>query len=245
VAFDAEAAALTVDGSLRPFGNEERAAQEKRYLKSDLEFIGVCMPDLRRVVKAAVKGYPGLDGQDAVAWAVALWREPVIERRTAAIEILRSVLRQLSADDLAVVETLIRESRTWALVDTLAGDVAGGIALRDPSSWPRIDAWAVDGDFWVRRSALLALLPGIHAGQPDLDRFERYATPMLPEKEFFIRKAIGWVLRETSKRAAEWVADWTERHISEMSGVTFREAIRRLPPDTADRLRAIRAGQPR
>ena len=52
----------------------------------------------------------------------------------------------------------------------------------------------------MRRSALLALLPGIRAGQPDLPRFERYAIPMLAEKEFFIPKATGWVLREISKR---------------------------------------------
>ena len=69
-----------------------------------------------------------------------------------------------------------------------------------------IDAWAVDEEFWVRRSALLALLPGIRAGQPDLERFERYAALMLLEKEFFIRKATGWVLREISKRDPRWVA---------------------------------------
>jgi 3-methyladenine DNA glycosylase AlkD len=122
--------------------------------------------------------------------------------------------------------------------------VAGGIALREGSSWPRIDAWATDEDFWVRRSALLALLPGIRAGQPALDRFERYAALMLAEKEFFIRKAIGWVLREISKRDPGWVADWTARHATAISGVTFREAIRRLPPEEAARLRARRAAGP-
>ena len=70
VVFDAETAALTVDGLLRPFGKKERAEREKQYLKSDLEFIGVTVPDLRRVVKAAVKGYPGLDREAAVASSV-------------------------------------------------------------------------------------------------------------------------------------------------------------------------------
>jgi 3-methyladenine DNA glycosylase AlkD len=244
VAFDADTAALTLDGALRPFGTGERAEQEKRYLKSDLEFYGVTVPDLRRAVKEAVRGYPGLDRQAAVAWALALWREPVYERRAAAVEILSMTGKQLRASDLATIATLIREARTWALVDPLAGDVAGGIALRDPSSWPRVDAWATDEDFWVRRSALLALLPGVRAGQPDLGRLERYAALMLAEKEFFIRKAIGWVLRELSKRDPQWVAGWTARHATVISGVTFREAVRRLPPDDADRLRALRAGQP-
>jgi 3-methyladenine DNA glycosylase AlkD len=241
VVFDADTPALLVDGALRPLGTRERAEQEKRYLKSDLEFFGVSVPDLRRVVKEAVKGYPGLDGQAAAAWALALWREPVFERRMAAVEILRMAGRQLRASDLGTIEALIRDARTWALVDSLAGDVAGGIALRDLSSWPRIDAWATDEDFWVRRSALLALLPGIRAGRPDLDRLARYAALMLAEKEFFIRKAIGWVLREVSKRDPRWVVDWTARHATVISGVTFREAIRRLPEDEAARLRALRA----
>ncbi len=120
------------------------------------------------------------------------------------------------------------------------------IALRCPAgAWPRIDGWAADADFWVRRSALLALLPGIRAGRPDLPRFEAYAASMLGESEFFIRKAIGWTAREISKRDPEWVAAWTAAHARAMSGVTFREAIRRLPAAAAEELRALREAPPR
>jgi len=150
-------------------------------------------------------------------------------------------VRRLTSDDLPAVAKLLRDCGTWALVDGLACNVAGAIALRDPSSWPLIDAWAADPVFWIRRSALLALLPGIRAGRPDLARFAGYAEPMLAEREFFIRKAIGWVLREISRRDPEWVAGWTARHAREMSGVTFREAVRRLPAGDAERLHALRA----
>lgn len=239
--FDPEAAALALTGALRALGLPARAAQEKRYLKSDLEFFGVTVPDLRRVVKAAVRGYPGIGPRAFSAWAVALWREPVHERRAAAVELLTLVAPRLTGGDLAVVERMVRESLTWAYVDGLAGNVAGEIALRDPGgAWPRIDAWAVDGDFWVRRSALLSLLRGIRTGAPELGRFAAYAGPMLAEKEFFVRKAIGWVLRELSKRDPVWVAGWTEAHAAEMSGVTFREAVRRLPAAEAERLGRLR-----
>ena len=161
--FDPEGAALAVADALRAVGTADRAAQEKRYLKSELEFFGVTVPEMRRVVRAAVRGYPGLDGAGMVAWAVALWREPVHERRMAAVEILTLAAPRLGAGDLATVERLLRESGTWALVDGLAVNVAGEIALGDPRSWPVIDGWAVDADFWVRRSALLALLRGIRS----------------------------------------------------------------------------------
>lgn len=97
------------------------------------------VPEMRRVVTGAARGYPGLDGAEMVAWAVALWGEPVHERRMAAVEILTLASPRLGAADLAFVERLVPESGTWALVDGLAGNVAGQIAFRDPRSWPVID----------------------------------------------------------------------------------------------------------
>ena len=226
---------------LRPFGSAERAVQEKRYLKSELDFLGVPLPGIRRVVTAAAREHRDLGHDELAGWAEALWREPLWEARMAAVELLRAREGDLTAADLPLVYRLIREAAGWALVDPLAGDIAGRIALRHPrAAWPVIDTWADDADFWVRRSALLSLLPGIRTGQPELDRLDGYATPMLGEKEFFIRKAIGWVLRELSKKDPGYVIEWTGRHLAEMSGVTFREAVRRLPEPDAARLRASR-----
>jgi 3-methyladenine DNA glycosylase AlkD len=236
--FDAETAAARVVAGLLPLADATRAVQEKRYLKSDLDFLGVGVPGIRKIVTAAARTYHGVERNSALAWARALWREPVHERRMAAIEVLRRYVAKLQPADLAQVEVWVREAHGWAYVDSLAGDIAGPIALRYPGAWPLIDAWATDEDFWVRRSALLALLPGIRQGQPDHERFERYATPMLAEKEFFIRKAIGWVLRETAKKDPAYVAAWTRSHLDQLSGVTFREAVRRLPVAQAARLQA-------
>jgi 3-methyladenine DNA glycosylase AlkD len=238
--FDPDTAAQALSDVLRQLGDRERAGRQKHYLKSDLEFFGVSVPEARQAVKTAAGKYPVLDPADMVAWAVTLWRTPVFERRLAAVEILTLAAPRLTAPDLVTVELLVRESLTWALVDGLACNVAGEIAMRDPASWSKVDAWAVDADFWVRRSALLALLRPIGAGQPVLARFTRYAEPMLAEREFFIRKAVGWVLRSISRRDPAWVASWTQQHISSMSGVTFREAVRHLPAAEAQRLRRLR-----
>ena len=239
--FDAEAAAAAVMATMAPLADAARAVQARRYLKSDLDFLGVSVPDIRSAVTGTARSGPDPGRAGVLAWARTLWREPVHERRTAAIEVLRHFVRNLEPADLALVEAWVREARGWAYVDPLAGDIAGPIALRHPVAWPLIDTWAADADFWVRRSALLTLLPGIRKGQPDRERFERYATPMLAEKEFFVRKAIGWVLRETAKKDPAYVSAWTREHLDLMSGVTFREAVRRLPPEQAARLEAIRA----
>lgn len=234
VGFDARAAAEGIVAELRSLGTPERAGQEKRYLKSELDFLGVPLPDVRRVVKAKIKQHPGADTR---TWALHLWEGNLWEGRAAAVELLRAKVKELTAGDLAMIEALIRQAAGWALVDPLAADVAGRIAIEHEDAWPVIDRWATDDDFWVRRAALLALLPGV---TENTARFDRYATRMLHEKEFFIRKAIGWVLRELSKKDPAYVTTYTRQHAREMSGVTFREAVRRLPEQDVIMLCSIR-----
>jgi 3-methyladenine DNA glycosylase AlkD len=82
--------------------------------------------------------------------------------------------------------------------------VVGGILAASPVKvTPVLDRWATDPDFWIRRSSLLAELRPLRAGA-DLAPFLRRADAMLDEREFFIRKAIGWVMREVVSGGAEW-----------------------------------------
>jgi 3-methyladenine DNA glycosylase AlkD len=223
---------------LRAVARPERAEQEKRYLKSDLEFLGASVWEIRRVVLAFVRG-AGLFGHDElVALVEALWAEPVHERRMAAVALLELHPRLLRPADLRLIERLLRESRTWALVDGLAADVVGAILAASPVMvTPVLDRWATDPDFWIRRSSLLAELRPLRAGA-DLAPFLRRADAMLDEKEFFIRKAIGWVLREVGKRRPAEVVAWVGPRTNRASGVTMREVVRHLPADDRERLMA-------
>ena len=91
----------------------------------------------------------------------------------------------------------------------------------------------------------MSLLRPLRRGEGDFDRFARYADMMLAEREFFIRKAIGWVLRDTGRRRPDLVAAWLEPRAGQASGVTLREAVKPLPPDTAARLLAARRARSR
>jgi len=229
--------AREIEDALRSAGTPERAAHEKHYLKSDLEFLGASVWEIRRAVKSALESQPlGHDG--LVALVRELWRAPMHERRMAAVAALELREGELGVADMPLIEELLRDSRTWALVDGLAGDVAGSIAQRDAGGvGPILDRWAADPDFWVRRAALLTELKPLRSGAA-LDRFARHADAMLDEREFFIRKAIGWVLRETGKRRAPEVITWLAPRTGRASGVTMREAIRYLPAPDAERLMA-------
>ena len=104
-----------------------------------------------------------------------------------------------------------------------------------------VNRWARDHDFWIRRAALLTLLLPMRRGQGDWTRFARYAGPLVDDREFFIRKAIGWLLREAATREPDRVIAFVAPRATQLSGVTWREATRRLPTAQQRHLAALRA----
>lgn len=230
------------DRSLDSLGTAARATYDQQYHKSEFAHMGVPVPELRRVTKTLYKEIGGRKAthDDVMALTAELWDSDVYERRLGAVQILELGVGLLSASDLPDITLMLKDAPMWSLVDPLSADVAGRVVLRDREGTSRcLDRWADDADFWLRRASLLAMLPGVRTGNPDLVRFTRYADPMLEEKEFFVRKAIGWVLREIARLDPTWVAAWVDQRVHRMSGVTFREAVRRLPPDVAERLTAL------
>jgi 3-methyladenine DNA glycosylase AlkD len=233
----AAAAAGELEARLRELGTPERAEGEQRYLKSSLEHLGATVWQTRREARRAAEEVDS--HKELVALVEELWRKPVHERRAAAAFLLEARVELLGADDLPLIERLVRDSGTWALVDVLAGDVLGALLTAHSEMAPALDAWAADEDFWVRRSALLAQLEPLKAGA-DFKRFGRYADSMLEEKEFFIRKAIGWVLRDTGRRRPDEVYEWLLPRAQRASGVTVREAVKYLAPEQREAVMAAR-----
>ena len=225
-----------VEAALRAVSDPDRARNEKRYLKSDLRFIGVKIPEIRRAIKPFIRSGAISDRESLLEFAGECWATGVHELRATAIQALRDKSDLLDIRDMALIEDLIRQSKSWGYVDPLSIYLAGGLVERFPKLNSTLDRWSTDDDFWVRRSAMLALLIPLRQGGGDFDRFTGYADGMLEEKEFFIRKAIGWVLREVSKKRPEMVYDWIAPRTHRASGVTMRETVRYLPASQGDAL---------
>ena len=224
-----------IEAELRAEADPERAVKEKAYLKSEMTHLGVKVPLIRKITKKHVRG---LEHDDVVALVEALWAPDIHELRMAAVEAVLARWRVLGPADVPLLERLLRESKTWALVDALAVSGVGRLVERHPELGAVLDRWAEDDDFWIRRSAMLALLKPLRTGAGDWARFTRYADAMLEEKEFFIRKAIGWILREAGRKNPARVDAWITPRVARASGVTMREAVKPLPEARREALMA-------
>src|SRR5438128_10905638 len=202
------ALADAIDVELRRHRNPARAAAEKAYLKSDLEFLGVGLPAMRETVRTVKRKNSGLDRRGLVALVRTLWSRPVFERRMTAVLLLEAFQPLLRPVDITLLERFIHQSKTWAFVDELATAIVGPVVERSPILLRVLDRWSLDDDFWLRRSAMLALLRPLRRGDSDFTQFARYAEAMLPEREFFIGKAIGCVLRGTTEKRPALVYQW-------------------------------------
>jgi len=232
--------AARIEAELREHGDPTRGAGAQRYLKIDLECLGCGASAIRSAVDGVLRDELGLDRRRLVALVRALWARAIWDMRAAAMVLLERRAGLLAPADLALLERLIRDSRTWALVDGLAIHAVGPLVARHPRLEATLDRWVRDDDFWVRRAALLAHLLPLRRGAGDFERFARRAEALLEEREFFIRKVIGWVLRETGKKRPELVVRWLAPRLGRASGLTVREAVRWLP---ARDKRALLAGQ--
>ena len=216
----------------RAEGDPANAVAQQAYMKTRLAFHGVDAKQLRQAARDYCTSR-ALGHGELVAVTEELYATRYFDLRSAAVAVLERHRKQLGTQDADWLISLVRRSACWAHVDWIATKLVPHTLEAAPDR--QLRAWARDDDFWVRRTALLAQLDALRTGGGDFALFGALAEPMLGEKEFFIRKAIGWVLREVSKRRPDLVRAFVDAHGDRMSGLTRREATkylstRRSPP---------------
>jgi 3-methyladenine DNA glycosylase AlkD len=214
---------------LRRAGSASRAVGAKAYLKSDLRFWGAGQDSVRAAVREYCDAHRDLTRADSRSIAETLYATDVHELRASAIGVLERNREVLVDRDLPWLIAIVRKSKSWAYVDWIAPKIIGDIITRDPRARRRLAIWANDEDFWVRRTALLAEHDALRAGGGDFALWSQLAASMLDEREFFIRKAIGWVLREVSKKRPELAYEFLRAHRVGVSRLSLQEGAKYLP----------------
>jgi 3-methyladenine DNA glycosylase AlkD len=217
-----------VDAALRPLADAQQAVPMRAYMLEQFAFLGIRAAPRRQ----ALRGLPRLNtwtAHDLLALADKLWAAPEREFQYVAVDLLSKYHRQLGMDSVAQLLELVQRKSWWDTVDALAG-VVGDIVLRaratDAHAQRAMDECLVHPHLWVRRIAMLHQL-GWKA-QTDQERLFRYALALSGETDFFIRKAIGWALRDQARTQPEAVRRFLAQHENQFSGLTRREAGKHL-----------------
>ncbi|MFE6974602.1 DNA alkylation repair protein [Streptomyces sp. NPDC057682] len=204
----------------------ERARSSAAYLKHVAPFLGIPMPERRALSRTVVAGTPRPDEPDCVAVALRCWALPEREYHYFAVDYLRRHAGRCSSAFVPVLRHLVSTVPWWDTVDALAAHVAGPLVAADPEQARTMDAWIEDGDLWVVRTALLHQLRFKEA--TDARRLFAYCLRRAGHPDFFVRKAIGWSLREYAKTDPEAVRDFVDAHRDRLAPLSVREATKHL-----------------
>ncbi|MGN7148688.1 DNA alkylation repair protein [Arthrobacter sp. SAFR-179] len=222
-----QALIAAVRGALRVLANPERAAGAQAYMKSAIPSLGVRVPDVRRIAARAAAEFPPASPGQLRATVLELWRTSTFrEERYAAIDLTGIRLVAKDPDMLPVYVEIIRTGAWWDFVDGVAARICGLLQAHPVAVSATIRQWSRDPDFWMRRAAITSQLCA--KGATDTTLLAAVIEPNLADREFFIRKAIGWALREYAKTDPGWVEAFVVRHGDAMNPLSRREALRRI-----------------
>lgn len=206
--------------------HSEIAKKQRAYLKNLFPFLGLKKP-LRTSLQITIFSKNKIERLEELTSIVKkLWSLDKREYHYAAIDLLKKYKKLLSFESFELLEMLIRKNSWWDSVDLLAANILGHLLLKFPSLKNNMDSWITDKDLWIRRSAILFQLK--YRQKTDEEKLFSYCEKRMHEKEFFIRKAIGWVLREYSKTDPEKVLKFLRKNKNSLSPLSLREASKYL-----------------
>ena len=218
-----------VIAALREAADPARAPQQQAYMKSEMPYFGVGVPQCRRIAGSVFRAHDLADAGDWETAILDLWRKAARrEERYAAVELLLfpRYSSWLEPARIPLIEELVVTGAWWDYVDAIAGRGVGTMLAAHPRPTKAVlREWAKDDDIWKRRTAILAQL---RAGRAtDTELLADAIRPSIGASEFFLRKGIGWALREHSKTDPGWVKEFVGTHAG-LSDLSRREALKHL-----------------
>jgi 3-methyladenine DNA glycosylase AlkD len=224
---DLAAATEFVAASLSATANPEKAVGMQAYMKTDMPFYGVQKPARVKILGELAARFPPSDRDDYESLILALWALPHREEKYLAQSVATRFGEFVVPESMPIYKRFITEGRWWDFVDEASTHMVRRLIQDHPgSSWADVDRWIDDSDIWLRRAAIICQI-GLKE-RTDRERLFRFCEQRMDEKEFFVRKAIGWALREYAKTDPHAVAGFVSAHRDQLSGLSYREATKHI-----------------
>ncbi len=212
---------------LRAVSDSRKAVEMAQYMKSAMPFYGVQKPDRIPIFRQLSRDFAPTCQSQYIKIVETLWEGDHREERYLAIDYAQKFVRFADSSSLPLFEHMIRSGAWWDFIDPIASALVGSVLRSERDSVAAVlNKWIENEDMWIRRSAILSQLK--HKTATDRTMLFEFCLTTMHEREFFIRKAIGWALREYSYSEPEAVKDFLLANKSELSPLSFREGAKHL-----------------
>ena len=203
-----------------------RVPAMRAYMRDQFPYLGISNPQRLPLTAQVLAGLDPPGEADLRDVALACWKLPEREYQYFACGWLRRHIDRCTPRILPTVRRLITARSWWDTVDTLAADTVGPLVRRYPQLVSTMDEWIGDDHLWLARTAILHQLT--YKGDTDQERLFRYCLLQSGHRDFFIRKAIGWALRQFARTDPDAVRAFVRDHAGELSPLSVREASKHL-----------------
>ncbi|MCL1588813.1 MAG: DNA alkylation repair protein [Actinomycetia bacterium] len=204
-----------------------KAGPMAAYMKTEMPFYGVSSHKRKVISRLLATEFPATSRAEYVHAVRTLWHGEFREEKYLAIAYARLFPHYVTLSSIPMYRTMITQGAWWDFIDEIAAHLVGSVLLRQRDRLtPTMESWTMSTDMWLARTSIICQLR--HKADTDTEFLDSACTRNLESTEFFIRKAIGWALREFGKTNPAWVIGYVERHQDEMSGLTHREAVKHL-----------------
>jgi 3-methyladenine DNA glycosylase AlkD len=196
------------------------------YLRHRFDFLGIPTPRRRALSREVLTGLPTPTEADLLSVADTCWALPAREYQYFGTDLLVRHAARLSGTSVPALRGLITTKSWWDTVDALASRVVGSVVAHHPGEVATMDSWIGERDVWLVRTALLHQLR--YRADTDAGRLFRYCRAQAGHQDFFVRKAIGWALREYARTEPGAVLRFVTEYQDRLSPRSVREAVRNL-----------------
>ena len=211
--------------ALNEASNQEDALQMKKYMKDRFEYFGIKMKRRREICKSFVKENGLPEYGDLEETVKLCFSEPQREMQYFAQDLAGKYKREWDHDIINLFEWMILHKSWWDSVDHIAVHLVGTYFKKFPQDTVAITTrWIEQDNFWLQRTAIIFQLR--YKTETDTNLLFSHIKKHTHQKEFFIRKAIGWALRDLSKHMPGEVIQFVAEN--EMQPLSKREALRNI-----------------
>ncbi len=212
--------------ALEAVADPDQAEPMAAYMKHHFQFLGAKAPAVRLAAKPTLAAGKRATAAELIGFVDHCWAQPEREFQYVGASLLRKWIATLEAGHIDDLARYITTKSWWDTVDSLAAWCVGPLVKANPGLVDVMDRWIGSDDIWLARTAILHQLG--YKADTDADRLFRYARARAEDPEFFIRKAIGWALRQYARQSPDDVRAFVAANDDRLSGLSKREALKHL-----------------